>query len=137
MEPFKLSSPATAEISELDPLRLKEAVKIAFPRGGMTVSGLRREIKRGRLECEVIAGKQFVTRRDINLMRQRCRDELRAPVSISASAGDAKMCGSSSTDKTKSALASALAVTEKLKKSSTIISSGSTDQTGKKVTLQR
>ena len=39
------------------PLRLRDAVKIAFPLGGMTVSGLRREIKRERLTVEIIAGK--------------------------------------------------------------------------------
>jgi hypothetical protein len=39
------------DISEDAPLRLKDAVKIAFPAGGMTVSGLRGEINRGRLEA--------------------------------------------------------------------------------------
>jgi hypothetical protein len=39
----------------------------------MTESGLRREIEKGRLEYEVIAGKQFVTLRGIREMRERCR----------------------------------------------------------------
>ena len=43
------------------PLRLKDAVEIAFPLGGMTVSGLRRERNKGRLVIEEIAGKQFTT----------------------------------------------------------------------------
>lgn len=43
------------------PLRLEVAVKAAFPAGGLTVAGLRKEIARGRLEVELIAGKQFTT----------------------------------------------------------------------------
>jgi hypothetical protein len=43
------------------PLRLDIAVKIAFPYGGMTVSGLRKEYARGRLVIERIAGKDYVT----------------------------------------------------------------------------
>lgn len=61
------------DISEDAPLRLKDAVKIAFPSGGMTVSGLRREHANGRLEIESIAGKQFVTLRAIREMRELCR----------------------------------------------------------------
>lgn len=38
--------------------------------GGMTVSGLRRETARGRLEIEVIAGKHFTTLAAIARMRQ-------------------------------------------------------------------
>ena len=55
------------------PMRLADAVAKAFPHGGMTESGLRREIGRGRLEVEVIAGKQFVTLAGINRMRELCR----------------------------------------------------------------
>jgi hypothetical protein len=43
------------------PLRLARAVEVAFPDGGMTVSGLRSEAKKGRLAIEVIAGKHFTT----------------------------------------------------------------------------
>ena len=49
------------EVSETDPLRLKVAVAIAFPHGGMTVSGLRREHKKGNLAFEIIAGKRLPT----------------------------------------------------------------------------
>jgi hypothetical protein len=51
----------TAEIGPDTPLRLKMAVKVAFPLGGMTLSGLRSEAKKGNLAIEVIAGKQFTT----------------------------------------------------------------------------
>src|SRR6516165_5630133 len=58
------------------PLRLDTAAKLAFPYGGMTASGLRREGKRGRLVIERIAGKDFTTLRHIEEMRERCRNEL-------------------------------------------------------------
>ena len=54
------------------PIRLSEAVKLAFPFGGMTVSGLRREAARGRLVMERIAGKDFVTLAAIEEMRKAC-----------------------------------------------------------------
>ncbi|WP_211912389.1 excisionase [Tardiphaga alba] len=55
------------------PLRLEVAVKAAFPAGGLTVAGLRKEIARGRLEVELIAGKHFTTLAAIERMRERCR----------------------------------------------------------------
>jgi len=60
-----MSGHLPSEIGPNTPLRLAEAVRIAFPSGGMTVSGLRREIARGRLAVEIIAGKQFTTLADI------------------------------------------------------------------------
>src|SRR5215471_10506352 len=72
------------------PLRLDTAVEIAFPAGGMTVSGLRREDSRGRLVIEIIAGKQFTTLRAIADMRERCRDSHRVPDSGSGRASKAK-----------------------------------------------
>jgi len=55
------------------PLRLDVAAKIAFPRGGMSESGLRREAKRGRLVIERVAGKDFTTLNHIERMRELCR----------------------------------------------------------------
>ena len=52
------------------PLRLKIAVEIAFPAGGMTESGLRREAAKGNLVIETIAGKQFTTLNAIQEMRE-------------------------------------------------------------------
>ena len=60
------------------PLRLEDAMRVAFPAGGMTVSGLRREAARGRLLIEIIAGKHFTTLRAIEEMRNQCRDQQRA-----------------------------------------------------------
>jgi hypothetical protein len=67
---------------EDEPMRLADALKVAFPHGGMTVSGLRREIARGRLEFEMIAGKQFVTLRQIKEMRERCRVKVEPPRTV-------------------------------------------------------
>jgi hypothetical protein len=95
-----------------DPLRLADAVKIAFPCGGMTVSGLRREAAKGRLTIEKIAGKDFVTLEAINEMRVKCRDQQKAQGSglsqknetMRESLRDAQH-GSSETDRIKSARA--------------------------------
>ena len=48
-------------------------MRLAFPAGGITVAGLRREIAKGRLEVELIAGKLFTTLGAIAQMRERCR----------------------------------------------------------------
>ena len=71
------------EISRNTPLRLADAVKIAFPMGGMTVAGLRRERDRRRLIIERIAGKEFTTLAHIERMRELCREEVRGPDSSS------------------------------------------------------
>jgi hypothetical protein len=55
------------------PRRLKDAALLAFPGGGMTAAGLRRESQRGRLEIERIAGKDYVTLKAIAEMREKCR----------------------------------------------------------------
>lgn len=55
------------------PLRLATALQYAFPNGGMTVAGLRREAVRGRLVIERIANKDFTTLAAIEEMRRLCR----------------------------------------------------------------
>jgi hypothetical protein len=71
---FKLPEGVTPDT----PLRLKDAVRIAFPDGSLSVSGARREISKGRLKCSQIAGKQFTTIRDIQNMVEQCRVSPRA-----------------------------------------------------------
>ena len=61
------------------PLRLEDAVKIAFPVGGMTVAGLRKEIARGNLDVELIAGKHFTTLADIKKMREVMSQQGKGP----------------------------------------------------------
>ena len=65
--------PNRPDITEDTPLRLAEAAELAFPGGGMTASGLRKERDRGRLETVFIAGKEFTTLRAIAEMRELCR----------------------------------------------------------------
>jgi hypothetical protein len=48
----------------------------------MTVSGLRKEIAKGRLEVELIAGKQFTTLLAIARMREMCRVPKSAKVTL-------------------------------------------------------
>ena len=76
-----MSSPATTEISEDTLLRLKDAVRLGFPQGGMGVSGLRREAGRGNLKIYKMANKDFTTLRDINDMREKCRAIPKEPAS--------------------------------------------------------
>ncbi|MBB4236675.1 excisionase [Rhizobium esperanzae] len=97
---------ADIDVSTLDPdtpLRLKLAASLAFPDGSMTESGLKREIERGRLECERIAGKTYVSLNDIKRMRELCRESRRGSANTSASARAGRPSGSSSTEQTRSA----------------------------------
>ena len=55
----KIEGAGVSLIGADTPLRLEDAVKIAFPMGGMTVKGLRREIERGNLVVEKIANKHL------------------------------------------------------------------------------
>ena len=61
------------------PLILSVAAAVAFPDGSMTPSGLRKEAARGRLVIERIAGKDYTTLANINLMRELCRLEAKEP----------------------------------------------------------
>lgn len=70
-----------ANIGPDTPLRLAEAVALAFPAEGMTVSGLRREIARGRLTVETLANKQFTTLAAIEEMRKLYRANAKVPAS--------------------------------------------------------
>jgi hypothetical protein len=69
------------DIAETAPLRLADAIKIAFPQGGMTVSGLRREAARGRLAIMRIAGKDWTTLASIREMMEKCLAHPKEPTS--------------------------------------------------------
>ena len=61
-------------VVDLDtPYPLKDILPLAYPNGGMTISGLRKEISRGNLVVEYTAGRFFVTMRAILEMREKCR----------------------------------------------------------------
>jgi hypothetical protein len=75
--------------TDTTPLRLKIAAERAFPGGGMTASGLRREAERGRLIVERIAGKDYTTMQAIADMRKLCRVVNPQPrVSVSSYGGE-------------------------------------------------
>ena len=71
----KIEGAGVSIIDSDTPLRLEDAVKIAFPAGGITLAGLRKEVARGNLAVEKIAGKLFTTLADIKRMREKCRVE--------------------------------------------------------------
>src|SRR4051812_1744750 len=101
------------------PMRLNDAARLCFPHGGMTVSGLRREAKAGRLVIEKIANKQFTTRRAIEGMRKLCRVNQSPPdCGYVPRPRTAKVCGSCCTTDGKSALAAARVIAQELKNSS-------------------
>jgi hypothetical protein len=99
------------------PLRLDVAARVAFPGGGMTASGLRREAVRGRLTIERIAGKDFTTLSAIAAMREKCRAQSPHLASTSERAATVPPSGSSSTPDAKSQQAHLRTIAEKLKKS--------------------
>lgn len=103
------------EIGPDVPLRLEDAARIAFPGGGMTVSGLRRERDRGRLAVEKVAGKEYTTLSAIKEMRRLCRVQQKESVSGSEKpkASDPPP-GSSATDAVQSGLAFLQTLSEKL-----------------------
>ena len=65
--------PSKSEIDKDTPLRLALAAKLGFPDGSVTASALRREAARGRLVIERIAGRDYTTLHQIEAMRQLCR----------------------------------------------------------------
>jgi hypothetical protein len=73
------SMPPPEKITPDTPLRLEIAAAVAFPDGSMTAAGLRREAERGRLVIERVAGKDYVTLRNIEEMRELCRLHRKEP----------------------------------------------------------
>ena len=133
----KLVSPET--VTPTTPLRLDVAAQLAFPDGSIGVSGLRREIARGTLRAERIAGKIFVTLAAIQDMRTRCAMQ-KGPDSTCESHegrvddGDGSSSIPAPTEAdSKSAQAHLQTIVEKLKKPSPTISQKSTFQTSAKV----
>jgi len=67
------------QITDTIPVPLAAAVRVFFPHGGMTVSGLRSEARKGRLKVLKIANKSFVTKNAIDAMLQECVESVPAP----------------------------------------------------------
>src|SRR5262245_40904316 len=99
--------PAREDIGDDQPVRLAVAAALAFPDGSMTASGLRREAARGRLVVERIAGKDYTTLANIELMREGsyAASKQRRPSLAAASATGP--CGSFVTAASNEALVSA------------------------------
>jgi hypothetical protein len=98
------------------PVRLADAAKLAFPFGGMTASGLRREAQRGRLVIMRIAGKDFTTLSAIEEMKTACRVPANQPgFGCAQQTKTEPQHGSSSTAASSSAQAAALMLVQKLK----------------------
>src|SRR5262249_29882769 len=103
------------EIGDDEPLRLKVAAARAFPDGSMTVSGLRREAARGRLALERIAGKDYTTLGAIKAMRRLCHSAERGHgFGCNLQMDASEPLGSSATESSKSALASARTTLKRL-----------------------
>lgn len=106
------------EVGPDDPVPLSEAVRLFFPRGGVTVSALRTEARKGRLAIERIAGKDFVTKAAIDKMRKLCRVEAKA---LGSTCGDERVgepFGSFETEKMRLAQDAVKATASALKKRS-------------------
>ena len=82
--------PSRESLELNSPLRLSVAAALAFPDGSMTASGLRKEVARGRLIVERVAGKDYTTLANIESMRKLCRVEVRERDSISALSAEIK-----------------------------------------------
>lgn len=108
--------PRMNEVSPDSPLKLSVAAQLAFPDGSMTASGLRREIDRGNLAFERIAGKLYTTLAYIKEMRMKCRENQKERGSTGANRGlDGPGSGSSSTERLSAAQAAASMIAQKLR----------------------
>jgi hypothetical protein len=112
----------TTDVSPNSPLRLELAAQLAFPAGGMTAAGLRREAAKGRLVIERIAGKDYTTLAAIDGMRALCRTD---PKALDCGSGrrveTRNQLGSSETDRNRSALDAAQMIATKLRSGSRLI----------------
>jgi hypothetical protein len=109
------------DVRDDDPILLRDAARLSFPPGTMTARKLYKEYLAGRLVIERIGGQTFTTLGEIKCMRQRCRDQHKAPDSGHApnasTPADASLIpppGSSSTDDTRKAHDAALLILQEL-----------------------
>ena len=105
-----------AKVAGDSPLRLVVAARLAFPCGGMTASGLRKERDAGRLRVERIAGKEFTTlnaikdMRDLCLVRQKACGSGLSPQAGTPMGRSVEPSGSSRTESAELALAALLKI---------------------------
>jgi hypothetical protein len=116
-------------MSQRTPIPLKKAVAIFFPEGGVSVSTLRTEARKGRLVLERIGGKDFVTGEAIEKMRELCRVQPKVPAYTSEGPRAARPIGSSETERASAELAALMETARELKRHSKRISRKNTDPT--------
>jgi hypothetical protein len=125
------------------PITLATAERLAFPDGGMTISGLRNEIAKGNLRASKMSGQIYVTMNDITRMMERCTigadDQAKGHGSTCESGPMEKGDGSFSTSHqpasaSSEALAHLKGIAQELKKRSPNTSRRSTSRTSATVT---
>lgn len=106
------------EIATVEPVyTLKQAAAKFFPNGPLTAASLRGEIKKGRLQASMPAGKLLVTERAIAEMLERCRVHQSRPDYFSSTLNaDARRYGASEMERIEQARASIEATGLLLKK---------------------
>lgn len=96
---------------------VKQAAAKFFPNGPLTAASLRNEIKKGRLQATMPAGKLLVTERAIVEMLERCRvQQNHHDCTSSAPNVVERPCGRSETERIERARASIRATEQLLKK---------------------
>lgn len=109
-------------------LRLAVACAVEFPDRSMTVHGLRKEHRAGRLDIWRLAGKDYTTIAALRAMRIKCLLPAKAPASTCAApdetttAASAPPTGSSATEASSTALAAARTILQGLRAPSSAIS---------------
>ena len=89
---------------------LKQAAEKFFPGGPLTAASLRNEIKKGRLQATMPAGKLLVTETAIAEMLERCRVQTSNPILRASEHRPVGSFGSSETERIARAQAAALAL---------------------------
>lgn len=83
-----LNVPDRSEVQEDTPLRLEVAAALAFPDGGVSASGLRRERDNGRLVTFFVANKEFTTLEAVKRMIEACTVATRRSPGITTTGAD-------------------------------------------------
>ena len=104
-------------LRSVEPLyTLKQATEKFFPNGPLTVASLRNEIRKGRLQATMPAGKLLVTEQALVEMLERCRvQRSHRDSSSSAPSVGARPCGLSEMERIERAQASIKATERTLK----------------------
>jgi hypothetical protein len=97
---------------------LKQAVEKFFPNGPLTVASLRHEIRKGRLQATMPAGKLLITERALVEMLERCRVQPSNRILSASERLAACSSGSSETERIARAQAAASALMTKKRSAS-------------------